>query len=223
MKTNVYIDGFNLYYAIKGFKNPCYKWLDLAALCERTLRGHSIGHIRYFTARVRARPEDPDQQLRQQVYLRALGTIPNLTIHEGYFLNSTKWSLLVESSSSLTEVPDVIEKHQETGAFLAHVFKVEEKGSDVNIATYMLLDGFRNDYELAVIISNDSDLVEPIKVARSELGLQVGVLNPHRNTSFALQQAASFYRPIRQGALKASQFPDVITTGSGDITKPTEW
>jgi uncharacterized LabA/DUF88 family protein len=223
MKTNVYIDGFNLYYAIKGFKNPCYKWLDLAALCDRTLKGHTIGRIRYFTARVRARPEDPDQQLRQQVYLRALGTIPNLTIHEGYFLNSTKWSLLVKSPPGLAEFPDVIEKHKRTGALLAHVIKVEEKGSDVNIATHLLLDGFRKDYELAVIISNDSDLVEPIMVARNELGLQVGVLNPHRNTSFALQQAANFYRPIRQGALKASQFPDVITTGSGDITKPIEW
>lgn len=223
MKTNVYIDGFNLYYAIKALKNPCYKWLDLAALCEQTLKGHSIERIRYFTARVRARPEDPDQALRQQVYLRALVTIPNLTIHEGYFLNSTKWSILVDSPLGLVEVPGVIEKHKETGALLAHVIKVEEKGSDVNIATHLLLDGFRKDYELAVIISNDSDLVEPIKVARSELGLRVGVLNPHRNTSFALQQAADFYRPIRKGAFKASQFPDVIAADSGDITKPSGW
>ena len=48
------------------------------------------------------------------------------------------------------------------------VIKTEEKGSDVNLATHLLYDGFRNDYDIAVVISNDSDLLEPIKIG--ELG-----------------------------------------------------
>ena len=57
--TIVYIDGFNFYYgAVKG--TP-YKWLDLEALCRRLLPKDQIVKIRYFTARVASRPEDPQQ------------------------------------------------------------------------------------------------------------------------------------------------------------------
>ncbi len=73
------------------------------------------------------------------------------------------------------------------GARTVEVIKSEEKGSDVNLATYLLLDGFRRDYEIAVIITNDSDLVEPIKVLRTELKLRVGILNPDRRASLALK------------------------------------
>jgi hypothetical protein len=56
-RTNVYVDGFNLFYgALKG--SP-YKWLNLEALCQRLLPKDSIRQIRYFTAKVSARPGDP--------------------------------------------------------------------------------------------------------------------------------------------------------------------
>ena len=74
------------------------------------------------------------------------------------------------------------------------VLKTEEKGSDVNLATYLLMDAFDQDYELALVVSNDSDLVGPIEVVQRRFGLPVGVVNPHRTTSHALRVAASFYR-----------------------------
>jgi hypothetical protein len=83
VKTNVYIDGFNLYYgAVKG--TP-YKWLDLAVLCTRLFPRNQIHRIRYFTAIVDARPPDLQQPVRQQTYLRALHTLPNLSVHLGSF------------------------------------------------------------------------------------------------------------------------------------------
>ena len=106
---------------------------------------------------------------------------------------------------------------------MAKVIKIEEKGSDVNIASYLLLDGFRQEYELAVVISNDSDLATPIQLAQSELGFSVGVFNPHTITSTTLRRAAFFYRPIRMGVLQASQFPGSIVTPQGIITKPLSW
>lgn len=221
MQTNVYIDGFNLYYAIK--MTP-YKWLDLAELCNQTLKGHTIHRIRYFTARVKARAGDPQAPQRQNVYLRALRTIPHLHIHEGHFLASEKWAAIAHPpATGLPTIPGVLEPHKLTGAPLARVIKVEEKGSDVNIATYLLLDALRGDCDVAVLISNDSDLVGPIQVVRSELKLDVGVLNPHRNDSVTLKNAASFYRPIRVGALLASQFPNPVLTPTGPLTKPTTW
>src|SRR5690242_8430004 len=76
--TNVYIDGFNLYYgAVRG--TP-YKWLNLAELCRIMLPQNQIKSIKYFTARVEPRPHDPGQATRQQTYIRALRTIPNLMI-----------------------------------------------------------------------------------------------------------------------------------------------
>jgi hypothetical protein len=84
MKANVYVDGFNLYYG--SLKGKPYRWLDISAMCRLLLPKDNINKIRYFTALVHRRPQDPDQLTRQQIYLRALRTIPNLTIFDGSFL-----------------------------------------------------------------------------------------------------------------------------------------
>lgn len=188
MRTNVYIDGFNLYYgAVKG---TLYKWLDLSVLCRLLLPRNSINRIRYFTARVHGTAADQQKPVRQDAYLRALETIPNLTVHEGRFL------------SSIVRMP--LAYPAPGGPRTIEVVKTEEKGSDVKLATYLLLDGFAGDYEAAVVISNDSDLEEPIVVANKVLGLPVGVLNPHKHPSRELLKVATFYKPIRVGVLKAS-------------------
>jgi hypothetical protein len=84
MKTIVYVDGFNLYYgALRGTR---YKWLDLQRLSQLLLPKNQIVGIKYFTAKVSARPNDPGQPTRQQTYLRALRTVSNLEIIFGHFL-----------------------------------------------------------------------------------------------------------------------------------------
>lgn len=205
--TNVYVDGFNLYYgAVRG--TP-YKWLDLLTLAQRLLKQHHIGRIRYFTAHVKPPPHDPGQLRRQLTYLRALQTIPGLSIHYGRFVSRTV-------TRPLDPLPPVGPKH-------ARVVVSEEKGSDVNLATYLLVDGFKGDYRAAVVVSNDSDLVQPIRAVRSELRLTVGVLNPHPKPCRQLQEVASFYHPIRKGVLANSQFPDTLTDQHGTVVKPAEW
>jgi len=103
------------------------------------------------------------------------------------------------------------------------VIKTEEKGSDVNLATYLLLDAFKQDCEAAVVISNDSDLKEPIAIAQRELGLIVGILNPHppQRRSRALQP--TFFKQIRESALRTSQFPRVLADANGRFHKPARW
>lgn len=103
------------------------------------------------------------------------------------------------------------------------VIKTEEKGSDVNLATHLLIDGFDNKYELAVVVSNDSDLLEPIKVVTQRLGKPVGILNPHRSPSVALLPHARFVKQIRRGVLANSQFPTVMTDARGTFSKPAGW
>jgi hypothetical protein len=105
----------------------------------------------------------------------------------------------------------------------ARVIKTEEKGSDVNLATHLLWDGFRKQYQAAVLVTNDSDLLEPVRIVRKELALVVGILNPHKKPSRVLATEASFVKQIRSGALKASQFPNTLRDAHGTITKPTAW
>lgn len=85
MATNVYVDAFNLYYGC--LKGTPYRWLDLGALCRRLLPKDRINRIRYFTATVSARPDNPHAPQRQQIYLRALETVPGLSIHYGHYLS----------------------------------------------------------------------------------------------------------------------------------------
>ena len=71
------------------------------------------------------------------------------------------------------------------GPRTVEIFDTEEKGSDVNLATYLLMDGSENDYEMAVVISNDSDLKLPIRMNRTKLGKHIGVIDPSNKTSFS--------------------------------------
>ena len=103
------------------------------------------------------------------------------------------------------------------------VIKTEEKGSDVNLATHLLHDAHMGRFDIAVVVSNDSDLLEPIKIVRGQLGKKVGILNPHKNPSRALLPHIDFIKQIRAGVLQASQFSPVLTDQHGTFTKPGAW
>ena len=106
----------------------------------------------------------------------------------------------------------------------AKVVKTEEKGSDVNLAAHLINDGYKAAFQVAVIVTNDSDLLEPIRVVRQELDLPVGILNPHAQTpSKVLVRYASFMRQIRKGVLAASQFPHTLHDDKGKFHKPPVW
>ncbi|PKO20648.1 MAG: NYN domain protein [Chloroflexi bacterium HGW-Chloroflexi-1] len=209
MRTNVYVDGFNLYYGC--LRHTPFKWLDLAAFCYQVLPTLAIQRIRYFTAHVRAPVNDPGKPQRQQTYLRALRTIPGLTVHLGTFLSHPAIMPLAHP------VPG--------GPQTAEIIRTDEKGSDVNLASYLLVDGYEGDYDIAVVVSNDSDLTTPIQLVRQKLGLKVGVVNPQmsKHVSWALKNAADFYRDVHRTSLVASQFPPTLRDLHGTITKPAGW
>ena len=216
MSTNVYIDGFNLYNG--AVRRTPYKWLDLGALCQTLLPGRTIGRIRYFTAAVIGFPHDPQAPTRQDAYLRALSTIPNLSIHkDGWF---TAHAVLQP------QFPLAILNWKRPPQRV-QVQKIEEKRTDVDLATHLLIDGFSNDYDEAVVISNDSDLVLPIEMMKTKYGKKVGVINPHppENQSGHLKRAASFHvRTINKAVLAKCQLPQVVVDAQGRaITKPASW
>jgi hypothetical protein len=210
MRTNVYIDGFNLYH--RAVQGTPYKWLDLSKLCDFILPNHDISRIRYFTAHVQARPNDPNQPRRQLTYLRALLTIPSLSIHFGLFRTDPKKLPLTDPNPSAPRR-------------FVEVDVTTEKGSDVNLATLLLSDGYHGDYEQAVVISNDSDLALPIQTVRDDLKLPAGVVNPSSSKRSArqLEDASTFQLHIFKKSLRDSQFPTTFTDSQGTITKPSVW
>lgn len=227
--TNVYVDGFNLYYG--AAKHTPYKWVNLAVLCSNVLPGINIHRLRYFTALVKPLPNDPQTRTRQNIYIRALETIPNLSVHYGHYLQSKVTMRLASPQAGASPY--------------AKVIKMEEKGSDVNIATYMLVDAFRGDCDQLVVITNDSDLAEPVRIINRELNIPVGIFNPHADTaarrarltgttpeksrpSVQLKMAARFYRDITsEGSachMALSQFPNELIDANGQtIRKPSAW
>jgi hypothetical protein len=170
--------------------------------------------------------------MRQDIYIRALKTLPNISIHFGHYLQSKVMMRLVSPRPN--------------GSTYAEVLKMEEKGSDVNIATYMLIDAFRKDCDQLVVITNDSDLAEPVRIINRELNLPVGIFNPHTagtalrrsritgrplqhaRPSVELKKAAKFYREITSEGptchMALSQFPgELIDTEGRKIKKPAAW
>jgi hypothetical protein len=205
MKINVYVDGFNLYYG--ALRKTPYRWLNIKTMCQLLFPKDQINKIKYFSARVSARPNDPDQPIRQATYWRALQTLPESSIIEGSFLVKNIMMPLANTNPQQ----------------YARVIKTEEKGSDVNLAVHLLNDAYKKDFELAVLVTNDSDLVEPVRIVRQELNLPVGLLNPHQKPSFELKKYATFIKQIRTGVLKASQFPNQVSDKNGTFHKPAGW
>jgi hypothetical protein len=205
VRANVYVDGFSLYHA--ALRHTPYKWLDLRKLARFLLPNDRINRIRYFTANPVYRPQDARNGQRLQAYVRALETLPRLTVHYGSCRAGTESLPISRSRTGERE----------------HVVVRDEKGSDVNLATMLLMDGFGRDYEVAVVISTDSDLALPMRLVRRQLQLPVGLLKPGRWYTNELVRAASFWKPIREGVLAASQLPPQLTDEHGTITKPSGW
>jgi hypothetical protein len=218
MRTIVYVDGFNLYFRLL-VQRPALKWLNVKTLSEKLLSPTNvIAGVRYYTARVSGRI-DPNAPARQQIYLDALGTVPEVSIHMGSFLLSEKFAGLVKPPEFRPRVtlappwPDVVK-----------VIKVEEKGSDVNLASHLLLDAFQGNFDVAAVLSNDSDLVEPMRIVTKVLGKPVGLLSPVSNPTSELRNVASFIRRISVSDLSACQFSDPVVLADGSaLNRPTTW
>ena len=176
-------------------------------MCQLRFPNDEIVKIKYFTAPIKLRmtDNDPDMPNRQQIYWRALKTLPNLEIIEGIFLRHTVSMKFANKKG------------------YALVIKHEEKGTDVNIASHLIHDAHNKLFEKAVVISNDSDLVTPIRIVVKEIGLSVTVISPYDRNSIQLMDVASDVKHIRSGLLKVSQFEEKLVDEVGEFSMPEKW
>jgi uncharacterized LabA/DUF88 family protein len=210
VRTIVYIDGFNFYYA--AVKDTPFKWLDFAAMLRALLQPHHrIEGIKYFTAPVSGK-RDPLQPMRQQTYWRALkATTPELDIIPGRFLTHEVMAPLARPAPGQPR--------------FAQILKTEEKGSDVNLAVHLVNDAWLGRYDCAVLVSNDSDLAEAMKLVRTHHpGLRLGLVFARTQggrPSYELSQHANFVLRVSQTVLAACQLPDPIP--GTNLHKPRSW
>ena len=207
MRTFVYVDGFNLFYG--ALKGTPFKWLDPVSLFEKVLQPrHDILKFKYFTARVSGTPVDPSKPQRQDVYLRALRHFrPEVEVYFGHFQSHTVRAPLAQPAG-----------RQRT----AEVIRTEEKGSDVNLAVHLLNDGWLDVYDCAVVVSNDSDIAESMRLVRQHHGKRIGLVTPGTGrASQQLKTHADFSRNLRPNVLQRSQLPDRIP--GTNIRKPLRW
>lgn len=203
--TYVYVDGFNLYH--RALKKGPFKWLDLPALCDRVL-AEKVECVRYFTARIAALPNDPQAPVRQQTLLKVLHDQERVKVHYGQFRRREKRGELIDPpQAELT---------------FGTVRTFEEKGSDVNLATFALVDAYEGRADKIVLLTNDSDLAEPAQRLRAR-GIPVGVIIPKKGLK-PNTVPADFYKTLRAADLRSCQLPDPYVDRKGRLLhKPDGW
>lgn len=241
MNVGVYVDGFNRYYGgVAQFgRTAGWKWLDVRAMASRyaTWQGAHVTRLVYCTARVND-PQDPGQTQRQDFYLQALLARRSAdVVEEGYYSSWAKEAAMVNESSGaraptalrdpqhlLSWSPGLPIRRASNATLLATIRKREEKGSDVNVATHLLVDVLTQAVDAALVISNDSDLALPIRVARDYV--PVGLLNPSKKPlAGALKgrptdgMGGHWWRRLQPDDWTQCQLPDP----TGSIAKPVAW
>ena len=195
-----YIDGYNLYYGLRDQGWKRFYWLNLQKLAGQFLgMGEVLLETKYFTTIVKY-PDD--KRRRQQVFLEALQTIPNLSMFYGHFLSDTI-----------------------TCRNCGHTYATHhEKMTDVNISVELMKDAFQNRFDTAFLISADSDLVSPIRSIQELFPKKkVTSIFPPGRFSSALKSVSA--RTLRMGHLELAKslLPDQVNKNGVILNRPSSW
>ena len=194
MRVGVYVDGFNLYYGARstcGRGTPGWRWLDIRGLATSLLThnawaGASIERVVYCSALIDG-AANPSGHADQDIYFKALLASGSVDLIErGYYVHRVKAAPVATRDDRGRPVlarvgwPLMMQGDQHRnvagGVYLVSYACREEKGSDVNVASHLILDLWHRRIDAAIVISNDSDLRFPVTQAR--LAVPVGIVNP---------------------------------------------
>ena len=237
-----YVDGMNLYYgAVKD--RPCLKWLNIQSLLESLVPAYRIVTIRYYAAQIkRAYPGD-ESHSRPRKYLDALSSLSKIDIRYGTYSRFPSWRRIYEdkglSSPELfrpnlnhpVAVGRLLERAQsqqppEQPFVLVRVWKDEEKGSDVNLATDLIVDALVDRRcRTVVIVTNDSDLAYPISMV-AQARINVILVNPFIGRpaiARGLSQLQVKRLSLKTKLLQAHQLPNPVITPEGKLYRPSTW
>jgi len=195
-----YIDGFNLYFGMREAGFDQCRWLNVKRLVESLLQtNQELVGVKYYTSRV---SNNPDKQKRQSTYLDALESV-GVEIYYGNYQDNN------------------LECRR-----CGNVWKsAKEKMTDVNIATAIIVDAFKEKYDMAMLISGDSDLTPPIKEVHNLFkNTRVFIAFPPKRHNSSMALVAKGSEIIGRKKLVDAQFDEEVTSKTGYKLKiPTEW
>jgi len=198
-----FVDGFNLYHALARLRRPHLKWLDLAALMQKYIRPRSqrMERIYHFSAFADWLPA---ARRRHHAYVAALEA-RGVTVVMGKFKSKDRWCPRCARS------------------WRGH----EEKETDVNLAIGMLDGAYRDEFEHALLVSRDSDLVPAIRLMRvrfPEKGLTL-VAPPLAGHSVEMIEHVTAKTKMTLRQLEQSLLPAEIRNAEGKViaTRPAEY
>jgi len=201
-RVSLYIDGFNLYYALKEKNWQRFYWLNPYELGQNLLQpDQALTDVKYFTARIKGR--NPKKTARQANWLEAMTDTGKIKLFYGHYLFNKK----------------------DCNKCGAKISIPEEKMTDVNIAVEMLRDAYEDLFDHAWVISGDSDLVPPIVAIRKKFpNKKITVIFPPGSNSYRLKTSANAFLMLGRKTLKDSQFPDQYTKSDGYVLhRPQSW
>lgn len=205
----VYIDGFNLYYGMKSGNMQKLLWLDLhelaEAICPKRLQ---VISVKYVTARIlnlepRSSPAHADAEAtrkRQSEYIEAVAS-RGVEVFEGRYKRRRMFCNNCNSSW----------------------IKPEEKMSDVHIATQLLCDAFRGNFDTAILVSGDADVTPAVEVVVGELDLPVIAAFPPNRVLAQLEAACSGSIHINKRHIAKSQLPNEFDHEGHTFRRPVKW
>jgi uncharacterized LabA/DUF88 family protein len=196
-----YVDGFNLYFGLKAKGWKRYYWLDIKRLAENlTLPSQTIVGVKYFTSRISG---PGDKRKRQTTFLEAQEAVNGDIIYYGQFYDQPFTCPICKQRD---KVP-------------------AEKMTDVNIATEILVDAYRDGFDTLLLVTADSDLVPPLKALRNLFpAKRVVVAFPPERVSTELKKVAHAFINIGKEALSKSLMPDSVQKADGFVLRrPERW
>jgi uncharacterized LabA/DUF88 family protein len=183
--------------------------------------------VHYFTTRIHSRPNDPDGPERQATYLRALESLDGVFVHEGKFKSKHKQVVLVDPQ------PMSAKRGKPKGPYTrledlgwprkAWAYNTEEKETDVAMGGMLVADCCDGAFDVAVVVTDDTDLAWPIRFVRSR-GKRVVVLSPRGYWLKELAPDGNDVRKVHSGVIEQNQLPDPLVLDDGtEISKPNRW
>jgi uncharacterized LabA/DUF88 family protein len=196
-----YIDGFNLHFGLLQRGWSKYLWLDLTKFAAALLLpDQALVHTKYFTSRI---SKPVSKQRLQSNFIDALNTLAEFSIYYGRYQAEVRTC--------------------ENCGFNAII--TNEKKTDVNIATELLIDAFHDKFDAAILVTADADLTAPIVAIRKLFPEKsVVVAFPPKRHSYELRNAASSAYHIGENKFRRNLLPEKVVTPSGFILqRPNKW
>ncbi len=167
----IFIDGSNLYYKLKDLKVKNKTKFDYFGFCGLLAVDREIVFCKYYVGEVRAKKGDEKSRIM-------------LSMQQKLFSHLVKQGIVVER-----------------GYLMENDGKFHEKGVDVKIATDIIIGAYENIYDVAIIISSDTDLIPAIKQAR-KLNKTIEHIGFSHAPTFGLQKHSDFTRLFIYNDLK---------------------